>query len=1269
MHGCRQVAAGGQGRVALPVKALKAGQEAYWLDQIARNREEYFSGRGESPGRFVGSAAAESGLEGVASAEQVRAMFQGLDPATGEQRCAPLLRADPRSKLAAGPLLAALRTQASERDVADLEDLAGSKALKGDVRSVQAACRLGGARRVKVETVERLCRKVLKTDPGELYGEAFAVAWQHRGKRVDTRVQAFDHCFSSPKSVSLLAAAGSPRVRQLLAEGRAEALTVAIGYLERHGLGVRREHNGTDRYQAAGGLMAVAFEHRMSRSGDPNLHTHVLVQNAAQGPDGRWTALDSDRLYAHLMAADHLYLAAERAALTERLGVRWGPVDERSGAAEIIGLDDRTLIERFSKRSEQIDQWLDSHGLSGIKASSAAAVATRAPKDHSESEDSVYARWGAELAEQGVGERRLTEVCSGGRGRPASRTELDAALDTLAGPDGLTGQVSTFTRTDVVDALAKRLPVAPSAQETLTQIEKAADRFLEERAVRVGRDHRLAVDRFSTPELLALERQLVDGATGRTDENCAVVRAEVVRQVLDRHTSAGEDQAAMVRDLTQGGAGVVVVVGRAGSGKTWALGLAREAFELDGYQVLGTAPTGIATVGLADEGFSSARTVDRLLLDLGKRWAELDARTVLVVDEAAMVATRKLAPLLQHAERAGAKVVLVGDDRQFAPIDAGGGFRALRLRLGASELTVNRRQVEAWEQQAIKDVRAGRVEQAIAAYAEHDRIRAFEARDDRDRALVADWWQAHQAGERPVIYAHRRAQVDQLNTVCQRLRAEAGQLGPERLTVGDRNFAVGDVVVLGANARDRLGVVNGTTAIITGLDLPDRAMTVRTLEEQPPRTVRLPGWYVDAAVRPGQSRRVDLAYARTDMRSQGRTERRALLALDGAEDMQGGYVQLTRSTQRTDLYLTVGPEPLGPDEERPHPVREARAPEELLARVLTRDGSKTLATDIPDLPDVRRLSTRALRAERDRLAQLRATCPPDRSRELRLATRRAAEANQARQQAHTDHQAAAEQVPAPAGRWWGRRDLAAARERLILAEHALKTTSSQADQAAERLGILRRAQQRHLGWMEAHDAQLRTQERAVTREDAWRRRVDQHALALDPPGWLLAELGPVPTDPGERAVWRLAAAELDGYRRAYGLDHSGSAKHRWGSVARDGRAAAPATRPTVEQPDATRRQPGRRSRVAGTDGRGDRPQRPTVLAAQRHRVDPGRLLGAEPRRQAAGRRRDWQSARAALERLAGWDRHRDHRDHRHLDRERPGRSAGRDLGRQERDGR
>jgi hypothetical protein len=149
---------------------------------------------------------------------------------------------------------------------------------------------------------------------------------------------------------------------------------------------------------------------------------------------------------------------------------------------------------------------LADHALLGQHRSAALIVITGVQVHH---------WWARELAEQGVGERQLAEVCQGGRGQPATRAELDAALTALAGPDGLTEQVSTFTRADVVDALAKRLPVAPSAQQALTQAEQAADRFLQERVVRVAHDRRLGVDRFSTPELLALERQLVDGATGR----------------------------------------------------------------------------------------------------------------------------------------------------------------------------------------------------------------------------------------------------------------------------------------------------------------------------------------------------------------------------------------------------------------------------------------------------------------------------------------------------------------------------------------------------------------------------------------------------------------------------------------------------------------------------------------------------------------------------------------------------------------------------------
>jgi hypothetical protein len=308
--------------VAVSVKPLKVGQEDYWLDQLARDHEEYYSGHGEAPGRWVGTLAEQTGYTGEATAEEVRAMFRGQDPRTGAQRVAPLWRADPRSKLPATPVLEALRQRAAAQGVEDLQALAGSKALATDVRAVQVAGRPGRAHKVKVETVERVCRKILQVDPRALYGEAFDQAATHQGKRIDARVAAFDHCFSDPKSVSLLAAAGGPHRRREVAAGRDVALQAALGYLQAHGVGVRRGHNGTD-HRRGQGVFAVAFDHRMSRVGEPDAHRHVLVQNATLGPDGRWTALDSDRLYAQLMAADHLYHAVERAELTRRLGVRW----------------------------------------------------------------------------------------------------------------------------------------------------------------------------------------------------------------------------------------------------------------------------------------------------------------------------------------------------------------------------------------------------------------------------------------------------------------------------------------------------------------------------------------------------------------------------------------------------------------------------------------------------------------------------------------------------------------------------------------------------------------------------------------------------------------------------------------------------------------------------------------------------------------------------------------------------------------------------------
>jgi hypothetical protein len=346
------------------------------------------------------------------------------------------------------------------------------------------------------------------------------------------------------------------------------------------------------------------------------------------------------------------------------------------------------------------------------------------------------------------------------------------------------------------------------------------------------------------------------------------------------------------------------------------------------------------------------------------------------------------------------------------------------------------------------------------------------------------------------------------------------------------------------------------------------------------------------------------------MRAQGLTRQRALLSLDGCEDTQGLYVQLSRARQRTDLYLSVTPEPPLQGQERAYPKPEPADAEALLARVLERDGGKQLATDEHTQPlsaqALRRLSTRQLRDLRDRLDRERAGCPADRTAAARRAAERAAADEQGRRDAEAARDAAGERVAALGGlRGVARRRLAAgARGELVDAERELAEATRAAAWSAGRADALRRATQQRRAWLEANDARLQVQERAVARELAWRGRADAAALAAVRPGWLEAALGPLPDHQAGHAAWRQAAVALDGYRRLWGLADTGPAQHARGRA---------------------------------------EPTAAAVAAGGRRRVRPAAaLLGPEPRRD-LGQRRDWRAVHAALERL---DRAREQRQER-----------------------
>jgi conjugative relaxase-like TrwC/TraI family protein len=1047
--------------VTADLRKLSAGRADYYVREVASDHEEYLSGHGESPGRYLGKGSAALGKSGVCSEQEFRRLFAWQHPDTGQ--------------------------------------------------------RLG------------------------------------RAPRSDA-MPAWDLVLRPVKDVAILYALGDIQTSRAARQAHEVGVRAAVAYLDGQ-VGTRRGRGGAEHVCGAG-LVVVGFTHRVSRAGDPLPHDHLIIINRTQGPDGQWRTLDSRDLLTHRLAADAVYRAAYQRELTRTLGIEWGEAD-RWGNRPIVGMP-QDLVRAFSKRHEQITAELARLQREEGKQRTGRLVqyvahATRAPKTH-ETPETLHGRWQAEARERGYDlERLLDQVCSRVRELPdrlnPEGRAVQRVFNQLISPEGLTANASTFTHAEVLVALGDRLAAVDPAE-----LGRLADRFVAERAVPLVGEPAAGERRHTTPELLQIEQRLIAAGVDRAGDQTAVCSHTSVRAALQAYPTIGADQEAMVRDLTQGGAGVALVVGKAGTGKTYALGAARHAWQLDGYRVLGTAPTGIATVSLDSEGFEHPRTVDALLAELdhdhaGGRRAHpgrqqegpvLDTSTVLVVDEAGMLGSRKLARLQDHAERAGAKLVLVGDDRQLAAIEAGGGFRGLRLRLGASVLTENRRQQEAWERQAVEHIRNGDLEDALAAYRAHGRMVATETPDQLKATLVADWWQSFQRGERVAILAYRRAEVDQLNLACRALLQADGRLGPQELQVGDRAFAVGDMVVCGKNALRTLGVANGSRGRITSVDLEAGSLTIQLDNGQhAPLTrdylERRPRWWL----RGNPDRRtLDLGYATTGHRAQGMTLDRALVRVAGMEDREWFYVGATRAARETRFYDVVHPEPRPAELELDLPKLAPTSMDARLVGVAGRDGSKQLALDAAEAAPLalRRLSKRELRDERDRVAALLREAPPDRDRLLARATdqRQQAEQGLADATAAVD---AAERRLAELGQGPGwllhRRELAQARERLALAETARTLARQQADRAADQQRQARLAQQQRQAWQERCGPVLGA-DQARARELAWRGRADVRALALERPAWL-RELGQPPgTVKGQRAYWQ-TVERVQQYRERYGI--------------------------------------------------------------------------------------------------------------------------------------
>lgn len=642
---------------------------------------------------------------------------------------------------------------------------------------------------------------------------------------------------------------------------------------------------------------------------------------------------------------------------------------------------------------------------------SAAALADEAPDDNDR-------------------ERRLLEVSAQVLGTLEQGRSTWTAANVRAEVERITRMIratSPQVRDEAVEAITEAV-LAESIQLTPTRYRvEVDDARVALRGGSVFDDlHRM---QFTSIYTLDREQALLDalrtpGAVEASDaeEIDALVDALNTQQLDQRGHALADDQDAAVRAILTSDARMSVLLGPAGTGKTTTMAALREVWDQihSNGSVIGLATSAQAASVLGQEIGTEAHTIakwlhestigqrdraDRiatlsnLLPTLGpddqaraaaiRRRIAKDATAsdswrlregqLIIVDEASMTSTVHMHELLQQAETAGARVLLVGDHRQLDAVEAGGALSLLAEQPEALELTSVWRFQADWEKSASLDLREVDDDDAAASlvdlYNDHDRIVHGEDEEMGDAAFVATR-DAIAAGRSAILIASTNAVVADINERFMYERREAGEVDATRTVPlrGHADAGIGERILARHNERrllDERGdfIRNGTTLTVAAIH-PDGSVTAT--RDDTTASIHLPTDYLVA--------HTELGYATTAHRSQGVTVDEARLLLPTTDSIPAEllYVGMTRGRSLNATY--VGEEPQEPDEAAPqrgHVVASAEVPtwKGRLVAMMTTTGSEQSAIATRSRAEREANSLDRLRSEYEYLTSLESVDP------------------------------------------------------------------------------------------------------------------------------------------------------------------------------------------------------------------------------------------------------------------------------------------------------
>ncbi len=481
----------------------------------------------------------------------------------------------------------------------------------------------------------------------------------HRYNRPGT-----DVTLSAPKSVSVAALVYQD---QKILEAHKAAVSSTMKYVENNCIFYQTKQRGKKQLLQSKTAQIAVFHHDDNRNKDPQLHSHCVILNQTQCPDGKWRAVANEQLYKQQKTIG-AYYDHELARQLQQLGyqVEW----TSDHTFELAGVDKEKLDAVFSTRSNQIEAELAKLGLTRSSATAeqkqAVCLKTRQEKkQHHHPQDRIkqLEEWQTRARESGIKISKPTEYHRELFERTYNNPSYSNSLKNLISnaTENLTEHQSAFKPHELL-------------RECLRQSQGRYDpeKIQAEIALHKGfvpiHDKRL-----TTKSALNREQKIIQLAKGGINSQIPLSTVEQA-EAVSKSRSLNKGQATALKQMVTSRDSVILIQGNAGVGKTYTMKAFAETVG-DKQAVRGLAPSAAAASVLQDESGITSQTLASYLLTPIE---QLTQGEVILVDEAGMISTRKAQQLLEKVYELKSRVILIGDTKQLSAVSAGAPFKLLQ---------------------------------------------------------------------------------------------------------------------------------------------------------------------------------------------------------------------------------------------------------------------------------------------------------------------------------------------------------------------------------------------------------------------------------------------------------------------------------------------------------------------------------------------------------------------------------------------------------------